>query len=80
MHYDTVSSSTGYKDETEKDAVDFGNATNRLYNCKFTIRELKSAINSAGNTALRLDNIPHSIMKHLSKVTKSTLLNIYNNI
>ena len=58
--------------------VDFNSPRIKDYNTPITLKELKSALRSAGHTAPGFDEIPYVMIKNLSEDSLNFLLNFYN--
>jgi hypothetical protein len=87
---DTISqnsSSTNYsaefqrfKNQKEKNRLNFKSSNHENYNMPFTIRELKESLKSASDTAVGPDDIHYQILKHLPEVSLEALLHAFNDV
>jgi len=69
-----------YKQEAEKQNLDFASNNTEDYNSPFSIKELKESLDKCHDTATGPDDIHYQFIKHLPNESLLVLLNIFNNI
>lgn len=88
-HFYTVSSDINYsreflrlKSNMEGNVIHFNRTSHLLkeYNRPLTLMELEHSLRKCKNTSPGLDSIPNAVIKNLSFVVKSRLLEIFNKI
>ena len=69
-----------FKNNTEKQNLNFKSNSSEKYNQPFTPIELQKAIKTSHNTAVSPDEIHYEFLKHLLKNSLDYLLTIFNDI